>query len=208
MSKPDKTAAISLIDLVDVPNHLTTATGFVKGTEVSVQNAIRGVISLFNGFHEVGANAGPQKWIIRTSGSASGDDTWGIWQTVNITFTGTTKIEPLTATEAAGVSSIAVAATADYVAGDEIFIHDGNDATQSEWGIVNNVVVNTSIELVDGLTTGKDSGDDCFDNPQINHIPIELEGMMRLQVLYSNRAVNGMHTSIKALLTITHSYKS
>ena len=208
MSKPDKTPDVSLIGLVDAPNHLTAATGFVSGTVVDVSNVIRGVISLFHGFHEVGTNTGTQKWIIRTSGSASGNDTWVIFQTVNITFSGLTKIEPVTTTEAAGVSSIAVAATADYVGGDEIFIHDGNDATQSEWGIVDNVVVNTSIELVDGLTTGKDDGDDCFDNPQINHIPIELEGVLRLQVLFSNRAVSGMDSSVKALLTTTDQYMS
>lgn len=202
MSTPDKTVGTSLITHQHVTNPAT-----VVGSAVDTLTSIRATVFLFHGFTDAAtANTDPQKWLIQGSAQTSGNEDWITLKTVNITFAGTITTEALTATEAAGVKVLAVADEAEYVSGDGVYILDAGTATDSEWALVEQVVVNTSVDIIDGLTTGKDSSDFLFDNPQTEVVYIELEGINRIRIVYMNEGATAANTAIKANMTTLDSY--
>ena len=208
MSTPNKTVGTSLITHQLSTNHLTDASGFIVGSAVNTLYIIRADVYLYHAFVQSTGNTNGQKWLIQGSAATSGNGHWFPIQTVNIAFTGTPLTESLTdGPFAVGAKALDVALTLEYVAGDGVYIIDAGTLADSEWAIVDKVVTDVTVDLVDGLTNAKDSSDALWDNPQMDKVTVELEGVNRIRVLYFNRAA-GANTHIKANMTTLDSYSA
>ena len=206
MSSPRKTVGTVLISHQLSTNHLTDASGYIVGTAVDTRTMIHADVYLFHAFVEAASNANAQTWLIQACSETDDESKWVDVQTVTITFTGTPATEAITdGPFPATTKPIDVAATAEFVAGDQVYIQDANTLGDSEWARVDHVVTNVTVDLVDGLTNAKDSSDFFWDNPQTDKIPIDLQGVNRLRVAYVNRAA-GANTHVMATMTTLDQY--
>ena len=152
-------ATITKTQGIDVLTHQSvTHPGSIPGGEISVTDDLEVSIVLYHAYVEVPANATPAEFHIQFTPYASGDEGW---KTIFRFDTSTTAAptEALTATEPSGEKSLAVASTTGFSVGDTVYIQDAGTLADSEWGKLENVVSNTSLDLWYGLTTGKDSSD-------------------------------------------------
>jgi len=106
--------------------------------------------------------------------------------------------EALTNTEAAGVKVLRVASTTNFIAGDLVYIRDTTTLKDSEWGQVEQIDPAVSIDIIDGLKTGKDSSDDIFDNAKKFVCALDLHGIESFRVLWLNEGASQADAHIKA----------
>lgn len=176
---------------------LTHPDSFV-GTAQSVAGYLSGTVFIWHANVEVTANATGVSYKVQVSPEASGNEDW---QTVATFITGTTaaETEALTATEPVSETVIAVASTTNFTVGDIIYIQDAGTLADSEWAEVENVVTNTSVDIIDGLTNAKDSSDFLWDQAErfVLHLS-DLAGISRVRVVVVHRAATGSDIHFKA----------
>lgn len=157
-------------------------------------NQIR--IEVYHAFNEATANTTPQSILIQTSISASGNDDW-VTALPFTTFTGTPADEICTATETVGTKAIAVAATAGFAAGDLIYLRD-TVATDSEWAYVENVVLNDTVDLIDGITTEHAlTTTTIFGSAEKFVAILNAKGVKRFRCVYLNEGGTAADTHVK-----------
>lgn len=155
------------------------------------------LVEVYHAFNEEGANTNPQSILIQTSMSESGNDDW-VTAAEHIASTVSPVIEALTGTEPVGETVIAVADEAGSVAGDLIYIRD-TVVSDSEWALVKEVVVNTSIDLVDGLTTAHAATTtSIFTQAEKFSSVVSLKGIERIRLVYMNEGGTAANTHVKA----------
>ena len=206
MSRPNKTVGTELFAMTAL-THATTL-NVQKSAEIDTSTMIAGIIYLHHGFNEAAAdNASGQRWVIQISPATTGNRLWVPYQTVNITYTGTTASEVFGSTEpAAEVLITTIASTTGFSHGGDVFIRNAT-FTNSEWATVAEFVANTSITLVDGLTNAQTiTTSILFPDAQHNAIPMDFSGINRLRVLYYNNFATASNTVIEASLTTTDAY--
>lgn len=204
MSSPRKTVGTVLFAMTELTNAATL--DVAVSAEIDVAKKDYGMVYLHHGFFEGGSNANPQKWLIQISGQTSGNADWMTYQEVNITFSGTVGDEGFDANEAAGVKEIAVGDTTGFAHADSVLVHH-TELTFSEWATVAELVSNTTITLVDALTTDQTSATSTlFGSAQHNAIPMDLRGINRLRVLYYNNLGAAMDSVIEATMTTLDQY--
>jgi hypothetical protein len=196
---PSKTADRTLISHQVVTHPVT-----IVGTELDVSTIFRLGISFFHGFIEAAANTNPGIFIVQVNASASNDDKWEDLYSFSVND-GTPDDEALTATEPVDETSLAVSSTTGFVAEDEVYIHDVDNAvTNSEWNKIQEIVTNTSIEILDGLRVEKPSSgsgsiiyNDAFKLP----IKVDVSEWTRLRIVYMHEGATGADGHILVLAT-------
>lgn len=153
-------------------------------------------IEAYHAFNQATANDDPQSILIQTSLSISGNADW-VTVVEFVPASGTPSNEVCTANEAQGDKAIDVAATAGFVAGDLIYLRD-TVATDSEWAYVENVVLNTTVDLVDGLTTAHAlTTTTIFGNAEKFVAKISVKGVERIRCVYQNEGGTAADTHVQ-----------
>jgi len=189
-----KTADIAILAHQEVTHPAT-----VVGSAQDVSTKLAATILLFHSSVEAAANTNPGKFLVQISGSASGNEDW---QTV-IEFDAkisTADTEAMTATEPIGETALTVASTTGFVANDILYIQDAGTVANSEWGRCREIVTDTTIDLVDGLTNEKDSSDFIWNDADIFTCSLDLTAITRLRVVFQHEGAAGANCHIKGLM--------
>lgn len=154
---------------------------------------------------EATANTDPGSFVVETSGEETGDDSWAI-QGEYPANDGTAATEAMTATEGSGETVLAVASTTGFAAVDKAYIEDTTTIGNSEWREVEQIVSNVSIDIVDGLTTGKDSADVIWNNTDTFTHAQTLAGGHRWRVRFRHEGTTGANVHVRATAVITTAF--
>ncbi len=199
MANLTKTQGIAVL-----AHQAVTHPGTVVGSAQGVSTHLAATIVCFHAPIEATANINPGSFFIDMSPSSSGDEDWvPVAQFTPTTVAAVT--EALTATEAAGVKVLAVTLTTGFAAGDRVYIIDAGTLVDSEWGKLEQIVTDTSLDLIDGLTTGKDSSDAVWTQAEVFVAQINLEAIGRVRVYFQHEGAVGANVHVKALMTTADS---
>jgi len=201
MAIPSKTVGTSVI-----AHQSVTHPGTVVGSAQDVSTAIAVRFFLDHALVEVEVNTDPASWLIEGSAAESGNEEWYTLQEILLTEAGTPATEVLTATEPSGETVLAVASTVDFAELDIIYIQDAGTLADSEWSRVQEVVSNTSIDILDGLTTGKDSSDTVWGQAERNVVPLNVETITRVRIVFMHEGPAGANAHIRATMTVEDSF--
>lgn len=186
--------------IVALAHQAVTHPGTVVGTAQDVTTKFSATILLFHASVEATANTNPGRFFVQTSGSASGNEDWATTYEFDATIS-TASTAAMTATEPIGETVLAVAATTGFAAFDKLYIQDSGTLADSEWGLCQEIVTSTSINLVDGLTNGKDSADVIWNDADIWTCQLDLTSIGRIRVLFVHEGAVGANSHIKAIMS-------
>jgi len=183
-----------------ISHQALTHPGSIVGSAQSVASYISAVVSIWHANVETVANAEGVRYKIQGSPMSSGNEDWTDlfeW----ITGTTSAETETLTATEPQAETDLAVAATANFEVGDVVYVQDTGTLADSEWGEVEEVVSNVSVNLLDGLANAKDSSDVLWDQAERIAVEINCAGLSRIRVVVVHRAATGsdVHCRVETL---------
>ena len=179
----------------------------VKGSAADVSTKMGATVFLFHASVEAAANTNAGVFRIEGSASSSGDEDWAALYSVAATAS-TADTEAMTATGPAGETVLACASTTGFLAYDKLYIQDTGTLADSEWAVCQEVVLNTSINLVDGLTNAKDATDIIWSDADIWAIYVDLAAITRLRVVFQHEGVAGANCHVKALMVTLDSASS
>ncbi len=174
-----------------------THPGTVKSTQVDVSGKFSCVVYLYHALVEAVANTNPGIFKVQTNPSTTDED-WVDAYTAQVTDA-TPATEALTATEAIGSTVIDVASTTGFAALDDVFMQDSGTVADGEFATVEQIVANTSVDLVHGLTRAKDSADFIWGSAQKFTVPVNLDGVSQLQVVFMHEGATGANAQVKAI---------
>ncbi len=160
---------------------------------------------MYHGYIEAAADTNPGKFKVQVRPDAGGSAVNEHWITfAEFLAKGTTPAdEDLDATEPVGEKVIAVTLTAGFVAEDLLYIHHSTLAS-SEWAECQEVVTDTSIDLIDGLTTEQTAAASTIFNDASKFVcPLNLNAMESYRVIWSHEGGTGADGHVLAL-AITH----
>lgn len=187
-----KTAGTSLLT-----HQAVTHPDTVRGSAVDVSTKIGATVFIYHASVEAAANTNPGVFRIEGSAVASGDEDWTPLYQMTATVS-TADTEAMTATEPAGETVLACASTTGFLAYDLLYIQDTTTLADSEWARCQEIVTNTSINLVDGLTTGKDNADVIWNDADMWAIYIDLSAITRIRVVFQHEGTTGANCHVKA----------
>lgn len=176
----------------------------VAGSAQDVSTDLAATIVMFHASVEATANTNPGSFYVQVSASSSGNEDWVTVAKYTARAT-TADTEDMTATEPAGETTLAVADTTGFAAADNLYIQDAGTVADSEWGLCQEIVTNTSIILVDGLTNGKDSSDVIWNDADIFVSQLDLTAVGRLRVVFQHEGATGANVHVKALMVVGNS---
>lgn len=185
-------------DIVLLTHQAITHPGTVAGSTTTVTTDLAVTIVMFHVSVEATANTNSGSFLVQVSASASNNEDWVSIAEFKTTVS-TAATEALTATEASGETVLAVASTTGFVAGDYVYIQDAGTLADSEWGRLQEIVTDTSLDLIDGLTTGKDSSDVAWNDADIFVFQLDLSAVTRYRVIFQHEGGTGANVHIKAL---------
>lgn len=171
----------------------------MKGSAQDVATKLAATLLLFHASVEAAANTNPGKFLVQVSGSASGDEDWTTAYEFDATIS-TADTEAMTATEGIGETVLAVAATAGFAANDILYIQDASVVVDGEWGRCKEIVTNTSIDLIDGLTNAKDASDVIWNDADIFICQLDLTAVGRVRVIFQHEGAVGANCHVKGLM--------
>jgi len=199
MATPTKTFSVPLA------HALVTHPASVVGADQSATTKISALISMLHSPVEATANTNPGYFVVEVSPEASGDDSWSQVARYD-TDPGNPDTEGMDATEASGETVLAVTLTAGFAAGDQIYIQDAGTLANSEWRRVEQIVTDVSIDIVDGLTTGKDSADVLWGQAEIFVHDLNLSNVTRWRIRFVHEGAAGANVHVKAFATTFDSF--
>lgn len=199
MASPSKTQGVAIL-----AHQAITHPATIVGSSQNVTTKISCNVLLFHAPIEESANTNPGIFLIQTSGSSSGNEDWVTLYELAVD-NGTAASEDMTATEPVGETVLACASTTGFAALDNLYIRDAGTLADSEWAKCKEIVTNTSIDLIDGLTNEKDSSDAIWNNCDLWNIPINLMGVGRLRVVFMHEGAVGVNCHVKALMVTADS---
>ena len=186
----------------NIPHQEVTHSATTLATVVGVEEGVTAgelwtTIYMYHAFIEEGANTDPQSFFVQTNPAATGNDEgWGTVHQITVT-NATTVEEDMTATEAAGVTELAIASSTGFANGDYIYIEDNTTVADSEWQQIAFVTATPTINIVSpGLETGKDSADRIWSDAETFTFILDLSGVGRWRVVYMNQGGTAMNTAI------------
>ncbi len=197
---PNKTDSVAVL-AHQVATHPVT----IVGSDIATLTKRSVTIFMYHGYVEAAADTNPGKFKVQIRPDAGDGSVDEHWITVaEFVVKGTTPdTEAMTATEPATETVLAVAATAGFAAEDLLYIQDAGTLADSEWGECQEIVTNTSIDLVDGLTTQKDSSDVIWNDASKFVCALDLNANESFRVIWSHEGGTGADGHVKAL-AITH----
>ena len=194
-------STITKTDDVSVLSHQAlTHPGSFVGSSIAVGDDLACTIHLYHANIEATANATGVSYALQTTPEASGNESWSTIVPF-VTTTTAAVSEPPSGSEAASQTDIAVASTTGFSVGNIIYFQDAGTLADSEWGEVENVVSNTSIDLVDGITNAKDTADFIWTEAELYVIQLDLTAVSRLRIRVVHRAATGSNIHFKAIMT-------
>lgn len=192
MAAPVKTANQSLIALQSIASNVVVISSIIDvstklGAFVGVHFGRRATTALTAGM------------IFRLEGSykTSADGHWFVIATYQ-TAIATAESEAVSGTVASGTNVITVAATANLVAGDIIYIDNGTIGN-SEWGRIKSIVANTSVTIEDNLVNAQ-TGATLYDQAEIITFLVDLTSIMRLR-LVADGSGTGQAVAVEAIMS-------
>jgi hypothetical protein len=186
-------------DIAILAHQTVTHPATVKGTAQDVSTVLKATIILFHASIEAAANTNPGKFLIQISGSAQGNEDWATIFEFDATIS-TADTESLTATEPVGETALAVVATAGFIANDILYIQDASVVVDGEWARCREIVTDSTIDLVDGLTKAKDSSDVLWNDADIFTCALDLEAVSRIRVVFQHEGASGVNCHVKGLM--------
>lgn len=175
----------------------------VVGSAIDCRTKRAAVIQMYHGYVEATADTNPGSFKVQVRPDPGDGTVTEHWATV-ATFTakGTTPdTEAMTATEPAGETTLAVASTTGFAVDDLLYIQDTGTLADSEWAECKTFVSNTNIQLIDGLTTQKDSADVIWNDASRFVCALDLNGIESFRVVWSHEGATGANGHIKAIAT-------
>jgi hypothetical protein len=94
---------------------------------------------------------------------------------------------------------LAVALTAGFVANDILYIQDTGTLADSEWARCREIVTDTTIDLVDGLTNQKDNSDVIWNDADMFSCQLDLTSVGRIRVVFQAEGATSVNCHIKAM---------
>ena len=171
-----------------------------KGSAQDVSTKLAAKIFLFHASVEATANTNPGKFLVQTSPSSSGNDDWMTDYEFDATIS-TADTEAMTATEPIGETTLAVAATAGFVAYDKLYIQDTGTLANSEWALCQEISTDAFIKLVDGLTNAKDNADVIWNDCDIFTCVLDLTSVVRLRVIFMHEGAVGTNCHVMGMMS-------
>lgn len=190
-------ATITKSYAVALAHQAVTHPATVVGSALDVSTKLAATLLLFHASVEATANTNPGKFLVQVSGASSGNEDWVTVYEFDATIS-TADTESMTATEPIGETVLAVAATAGFVANDLLYIQDASVVADGEWNRCQEIVTNTSIDLVDGLTTQKDSSDVIWNDADKFVCQLDLTSIGRVRVVFQSEGATSANCHIKA----------
>ena len=169
----------------------------VVGSALDVSTKLGMTLILFHASIEATANTNPGKFLVQTSGAASGNEDWVTVMEFDATIS-TADTEAMTANEGAGETVLAVALTAGFAANDVLYVEDVLTIQDGEWGRCQEIVTDTSINLVDGLTNAKAISDVIWNDADIFTCSLDLTSVGRVRVVFQHEGAVGVNCHVKA----------
>ena len=193
-------ATISKSYAVALAHQAVTHPATVVGSALDVSTKLGMTLILFHAAVESAQeNTNPGKFLVQTSGAASGNEDWATVMEFDATIS-TASTEAMTAVEGVGETALAVAATAGFISNDILYIQDAGVVADSEWGRCREIVTDTTIDLVDGLTNAKDASDVIWNDADIWATEMDVsKGVGRVRVLFQHEGSVGANCHIKAM---------
>lgn len=172
----------------------------LKGSAVDCRTKRAATIFLYHGYVEAAADTNPGKFLVQIRPDAGDGSVNENWVTVvELPAKGTTPdTEAMTATEPQGETVMAVSSTTGFVAEDELYIQDTGTLADSEWAKCQEVVSNTSIDLVDGLANQKDSSDVIWNDASKFVVTLDLNAVESFRVVWMHEGATGANGHVKA----------
>ena len=183
---------------------LVTHPATVVGTAADVTTKISATIFCFHAMIEDTPNTNPGVFLIQASAAGSGNEDW----VTLIKFR--TKVEagavPTQAlTGAESDDTLAVASTTGFVAEDIVYIEDVGALALSEWGQVESIGTDTTIDLMDTLTAAKDASDFVWGDAEVFITQIDLSAIGRIRVIFAHDGAVAADSHIKATMVTADS---
>ena len=194
-------ATISKSYATAISHQLVTHPATVVGSALDVSTKLAMTLDLFHAAVQAAqANTNPGKFLVQKSASASGNEDWVTQFEFDATIS-TASDEVMDAVEGVGETALAVTLTAGFVTGDKLYIQDVTTLADSEWGLCREIVTDTSINLVDGLTNAKAINDIIWNDADTFTCYLDLTGVGRVRVLFMHEGAVGANCHVKALVT-------
>ena len=191
-------ATITKSYAVSLAHQAVTHPATVVGSALDVATKLGMTLALFHASIEAAANTNAGKFLVQISGAVSGNEDWVTIHEFDATVS-TADTEAMTATEPIGETALAVAATAGFAANDILYIQDTGTLADSEWGRCREIVTDTTIDLVDGLTNQKDSADVIWNDADAFTCQLDLTSVGRVRVVFQHEGATGANCHIKAM---------
>jgi hypothetical protein len=186
-------------DIVLAAHALSTNPATFIGTAVSVATKISATIYCDVGFIEEAANTNPQRFRIQGSASATNNEDWDDLAVFTITSTGTIAREALTGASLADLT-MEVASTTGFSTGMKIYLEDTGTLANGEWGHVQNIVTDTSVDIYDIPTNAKDNTDFICE-ANMFAFQLDLSSVTRLRAIFENEGATAVNCHYKVLMT-------
>ena len=190
-------ATISKSYAVALAHQAVTHPATVVGSALDVSTKLAMTLALFHASVEATANTNPGKFLVQISGAASGNEDWATIAEFDATSS-TADTEAMIDAEPVGETVLAVASTTGFAAGDILYIQDTGVVADGEWARCQEIVTDTSINLVDGLTNAKDSADVIWNDADIFVCQLDLTAVARVRVVFQHEGATGANCHIKA----------
>lgn len=174
----------------------------VVGSAINIGRFDVAYVEVYHAFNEGAANTNGQVILIQTSVSVSGTADWVTAVTFDAVESLTPADEVCTGTEPVGETVITVAATAGFAAAGLIYIRD-TVLEDSEWAIVASIVSNTSVTLIEGLTTAHAATTtSLFASAEKFTSRVNVKGVQRIRCVYQNVGGTAANTHVKAVIEL------
>ena len=173
----------------------------IVGSAVSCVTKRAATLHLYHAYVEAAADTNPGKFLVQVRPDPGGGTVNEHWITVaEFAARGTTPdTEAMTATEPIGETVLACASTTGFVAEDLLYIQDTTTLADSEWNLCQEIVTNTSINLLDGLVTQKDSADVIWNDASKFVCQLDLNSVESFRVVWMHEGAAGANGHVKAL---------
>lgn len=195
-STPNKTDSVAVLSH-QAATHPTT----IVGSAIDCSTKRAAVIFLYHGYVEATADTNPGKFLVQVRPDNGSGTVTEHWITViELPTKGTTPdTEAMTATEPVAETVMACASTSGFAVEDELYIQDTGTLADSEWAKLRSIQTNTSLTLMDGLTTQKDSADVIWNDASKFVVPLDLNGIESFRVVWMHEGATGANGHVKAL---------
>lgn len=172
----------------------------IVGSAIDCRTKRSALIFLYHAYVEATADTNPGRFLVQVrpdDGSGSVNEHWiTVFQGRSRGTTPDT--EAMTATEPIGETVLACASTTGFAVEDELYIQNTTLA-DSEWATCKTFVANTSVNLIDGLTTQQTNTSVIWNDASKWVVPLDLSDCESFRVIWQHEGATGANGHVKAI---------